>query len=122
MFNSISDNFYGTGVSPNDFSRGIVAGRLKGGVAILWKRSIDHYVEVNNFDLDWLTGISIKIGENKSILIICVYFPYQCTENEEEFLTKLGISSSTINDSAIGNIFVIEDFNANISNNSSIGG
>ena len=89
----------------------------------MWKRSIDKYVHVNNFGQDWLVGITIRTGENtnESIPIICFYFPYQSPGNEEEFLTKLGILSGLINDSDVRDIFIIGDFNANISNDSSFG-
>ena len=114
VLNNLSNEFYGTGVSPNDASSGIIKGRLKGGAAIMWRRCIDKYVNCNNHDLDWLTSVNLKINENDSLHIICVYLPYQCSENEDEFLGKLGILSSIINDSPIRNVIVLGDFNANI--------
>ena len=112
--NSLSNNFFGTGVAVTDTSTGILKGRPKGGVAILWKRSFGAFVTEINFGLDWMTGISLNLPNENLFYIITAYLPYNSHENEDEFLEKLGILISIINDIDSPYIWVLGDFNAHI--------
>ena len=67
-----------------------------------------------DFKLNWLSGICIKVPNGDPVFIISVYLPFQCSENEEEFLMKLGILFSIMNDHESDYILVMGDFNTNI--------
>ena len=112
--NSLSNNFFGTGVAVTDLSSCILKGRPKGGVAILYRKSICNFVNEINFGFDWITGISLNLPNENVFYIITVYLPYNSHENEDEFLEKLGILISVINDIDSPYIWVLGDFNAHI--------
>ena len=119
QLNSLSPLFQGTGVAVTDLSSGILRGRPRGGVAILWRRSLNKFVNEINFDLDWIAGISLNFPNENAVYIISVYLPCNSRENEDEFLEKLGILASIINDLDSPFVWVLGDFNAHLGPNPS---
>ena len=117
--NSLSPHFFGTGVAVTDTSTGIIKGRPKGGVAVLYKKSFCNFVTQMNFGLDWVTGISLSLPNEDVFYILTVYMPYNSSENEDEFLEKLGILVSLVNDIDSPFIWIVGDFNAHIGNSPS---
>ena len=107
--NSISHLFQGSGVATTDLSTGILTGRPSGGIAILFRKSIANFVNEVYFDLDWIMGISINVPNEPVSYILSVYMPYNSHENENEFLEKLGILASIINEMDSPYIWVIGD-------------
>ena len=114
QLNSLSPFFQGTGVAVTDLSTGILKGRPSGGVAILYRKSLSNFVKDIHFDLDWIVGISLNIPNENSIYIISVYLPCNSRENEDEFLEKLGMLVSIINDLESPFVWVLGDFNAHM--------
>ena len=74
-------------------------------------------------NVDWVTGINI-CSDNKSLTLLCVYMP--CMNNssarEEEYLEKLGLLESIINQLETSCIQIYGDFNADCSNNNHLFG
>ena len=114
--NNFSSDFFGTGVSTRDDSEDLFFTHPRGGVAILWRKSFGPSVTPVKFDLDWVVGLNIKSGD-KNITILCIYLPYYCPDNEEEFSIKLGQLMSIVEGIDSPSVMLVGDFNANISHN-----
>ena len=78
ILNNTVENFNGYGLSPIDPSDGILTGRKYGGVGFLWNTKLSR-IKIIKYEENWLLGIEIT-NENKTILIINVYLPYNATE------------------------------------------
>ena len=112
--NSLSGDFYGSGIATRNLSDGILHGHPPGGVAIFWKRHLNDYVRHLVFDdVNWCNGIEINIG-GKSLVLLNVYLPYQCYENEEKFIECLGSLMNIINDLNCSCLSIVGDWNANL--------
>uniref|UniRef100_A0A0S7EYH5 LIN1 n=1 Tax=Poeciliopsis prolifica TaxID=188132 RepID=A0A0S7EYH5_9TELE len=112
--NCINDCFCGAGESTVDLSMGIVRGRIAGGVAILWHKKLDPVLNVIRTGVDWCIAVHFKI-ENKEFIIINVYTPYECPQNEDIYLNRLAFLSSFIDDHCFTSVYVVGDMNADIS-------
>ena len=88
LLNSFHVQFHGTGVAVNSSNNIQSTGRPRGGVCILWKKSIESVITELKYDLDWLVGVRIKVANNRHIVLLCVYLHYCAPENEDEFLMK----------------------------------
>ena len=107
----LSDGCHGIGEATRDGQDGTIQGHPPGGVAIFWRLEYEEYITELKFEQDWIVGIQLCQDNNK-LAILCIYLPYQCTDNEEEYLTKLGQLSAVIDDIDTTCITVIGDFNA----------
>lgn len=96
--NSFNDYFHGAGESTTDFNRGNVRGRISGGVAILWRKTLDKCIKVVRLGTDWCIGVHFTC-DNKFILLN-IYTPYVCQKNEDEYLNKLGFLNAYVESSA----------------------
>ena len=121
QLNTFSPNFHGAGVSTKDTSKGIITSHPPGGVAIFWNINLESKVKVLNFDLDWVVGINLTY-QSGSIVILNCYLPCQTAEHEEEFLLKCTQLLSIVNDLECPNIYIVGDFNANVSDSNSVFG
>ena len=114
--NSLNPSFHGAGESTTDLSRRLCRGRIKGGVAILWRRQLDSVVNVLRMNADWCIALHVKCN-NREFIIVNVYMPYDKHDvaQEEEYLTKLAFIGSFIEEHPTTNIFITGDMNADIS-------
>lgn len=72
-------------------------------------------------EVDW--AIAIKVAHDKNVFtILNVYTPYECNQNENEYLNRLAFIGSFIKESECTCIFVIGDMNADISDGNSLFG
>ena len=110
--NSLHDKFCGTGCATVDYSSGIVCGHPPGGVLTLWRRSIESHVRPLNLNVDWCVGIEVNLGMKK-FAVLNVYMPYQCEENHDEYLDKLGALGAIISELECSCFTIVGDFNAN---------
>lgn len=109
------------GESTSELSMGTVCGRIPGGVAIFCHEKYDPLISVIRLKVDWC--IAIKVEHNKSVFIILnVYTPYECCQNEDDYINRLAFLSSFIKESVYTSIFIIGDMNANISDHNSLFG
>ena len=115
----LDKDFHAIGASPTDYSEGLHRGRNEGGVAVLWRSTLDKYVNPIKFDVAWLTGVKISI-DDKYFVILNVYMPYECTENEAEYMENLGMISSILDVMETSSVFIVGDWNAIISSHDSV--
>lgn len=59
---------------------------------------------------------------NKELIILNVYIhsPYECQQNEDEYLNRFAFISCCFNDNQFASVFVVEDMNADLTDKSSI--
>ena len=114
--NNISHLFHGSGVSPIDEGDGVISGRKYGGVAILWRTSIENHIEEIEIDseLDWLCGIYINIGNSK-LLILNVYLLYERVNFNDQYLEYQSKTESIVQKRTTTAVIIIGDFYADIS-------
>ena len=115
ILNNLHPNFSGTGVSTTDYQDGLVRGHPPGGVAILWRKKLDHVIKPIDLKCNWCTAIEINTGSN-TVVVISVYLPYQSPDNEVEYLEKLGYINAVTNDLDTTYFVIVGDWNANIRN------
>lgn len=115
MLNKIHDNFLGLGVSAFDSSSALLSGRPFGGVAILWRKSLQCNAKVKIISerimqVDIFTHIGV-------VSLLNVYLPtdYRDYESRDQFCMCLGQLACTIDViSSQTNYFgIIGDCNAN---------
>ena len=108
-----------TGTSPIDPKEGITVGRKHGGLGIMWNKNLTTANPIN-YEAHWIQGLNIT-NNNKSILVLNVYFPYQCNANVDKYIECLGKLESILRGCDNEVIYIVGDFNANLvrdSNNS----
>ena len=94
ILNNIHSDFYGRGVSAMEPTRGILAGRPHGGVAILYRKSLAKFIKVDSVDDDKrLMEFKFKHREEE-IFLLNSYLPYCCYPNLDDFLNYLSIIDS----------------------------
>lgn len=69
-------------------------------------------------DVHWCIGIQYTYNNN-SFVILNVYTPYEICENEEEYLSRLALINAFVQDNSTYSIYVVGDFNADLSDGSS---
>ena len=111
--NNVHVDFVGIGTSTFDLSRGLCSGHAPGGVAILYRQSLQSCIEPISFDVDWCVGAKVSI-DGKSFYVINLYLPHQCVENEPEYLEKLGNLSSILEGVNLTSYILVGDWNANL--------
>ena len=84
-----------------------------GGLSIVWKTSIDHYCSVVEYDDPRLLGLEIGDDGHK-VLIVNIYMPYDCCDNENDFMYYMRKVNDIIDLHSIPNVCIMGDFNANI--------
>ena len=104
-----------------DNTTGLCHGHAPGGVAIMWRSCLDKYVTPFDFNINWLTGIRIQQGTH-IFVILCVYMPYECRDNEESYLDNLGTINTIIDELDCTCISILGDWNSDISNMTSLFG
>ena len=119
LLSSFNKDFHGVGESTTDLSDGILRGRIAGGVAILWHKKLDPVLSVIRLGVDWCIAMHYKSKE-KECIILNVYTPYECQQNEDDYLSKLAFIHSFIQDNSCTCVFVVGDWNSDIADKSSL--
>ena len=119
--NMIHGDFHGVGESTTDLCEKVIRGRIPGGVAILWNKKYDQLVNIIRLGVDWAIGVELSCNDKKFI-ILNVYMPYECTQNEEEYLCRLAFIVSYIQDNSSSCIYVVGDMNADVTGDNSLFG
>lgn len=112
FLDSVNKSYYYSAVSDFDLERPSRRKVGKGGVAILWNRSIDHRVSLLNIDDDRIIGIQYQLSESNFIYIIQVYLPSanHCMAEFEGYLSKVQDLCSMYSEK--GTLLIMGDFNA----------
>ena len=117
----IRDSFYGDGISAVKTDEGSLVGRLHGGLAVLWRKSLNAQLQVIKYDdEDRVKGVVVK-RQRKIYHFLNVCLPYECKENVLDF-TNYVCKMHTIfmNNNTVYNL-TVGDFNANITRDSLFG-
>ena len=94
----------------------LYCGHPPGGVTILWRICYDSVITPFKSGVDWITGIVF----DKRYVILCVYMPYECHVNEADYVEKLGVLQSILSELDTTCVSILGDWNADISDDSSI--
>ena len=117
-------DFYADGVSAMDTTSGILIGRPFGGIGILWRKSIGACIQVHKYNNNRIMGIEFDNG-NRKRFAVNMYMPYvnryRNSDSYNEFMGYLGMVHSIIQESDVSSVYVIGDWNAEISANSVFG-
>lgn len=111
---NLDDNFEYNGKSAIDTSVKVITGRLYGGVALLWRKSVFSSVSIVKCLSDRLVAIKVEY-ENRAMLIFSVYMPYDNGKSEHLTLFTQTLSEiiAIIESSGIECVVILGDFNAN---------
>ena len=110
------NDFQGIGASTTDARDKLITGHPPGGVAILYRRKYAKCVSPIYFNLDWIVGISITVG-NKKHVILCVYLKTASGgqgDHKEMFQGQLEELKLIINDLDTTSVTIIGDWNADL--------
>lgn len=115
--NEINSDFMAMGKSGQPVSQSTYVTHSWGGTAVLWRESIDFYVNAIQVDSRRICGISIQQGNDKKLYIIGVYLPQagcgsDCFENELMILEEL--VAKCYSD---GEVIIIGDVNCHFGGN-----
>ena len=119
--NTLHPDFHGAGESTTDLSTGIHRGRIPGGVVILWNVKYDSMVKIVRLNVDWAIGLEFNCN-GKRFLILNVYTPYESYDHLDEFMSRLAFIQSFIEDADLSCIYVMGDYNADLSDSKSLFG
>ena len=114
--NTLHKEFQGIGTYTTDARDKVISGHPPGGVAILYRSKYAKSISPIYFNLDWVIGITINVG-NKKHVILCVYM--KCVsggqdDHNEIFLGQLEELKLIINDLDTTSVSIIGDFNADL--------
>ena len=111
--NSLHRDFLGIGAATIDETHGVYQGHYPGGVALFWRKNISANVKRIDFNSDWAAAIEINQGSSK-LVILNIYMPYQCIQNQEQYIDNLWNIYSFIESINTTNFMIIGDWNANL--------
>ena len=114
--NTLHNDFQGIGTSTTDARDNLITGHPPGGVAILYRRKHAKCISPIYFNLDWVVGISITVG-NKKHIILCVYLKTASGgqgEHKEIFQGQLEELKLIIDDLDTTSVTIIGDWNADL--------
>ena len=113
---NIHPDFYGYGTSPVDLRDGPMLGRPRGGLAVLWRKTIaQNFTLHSDICKDRILVFEITT-KNESCIFLNVYMPYQCNDNLDMYLDCLGDISAVHDEYNTSNFCIIGDLNADIDN------
>ena len=120
MLSQINSSFTGYGLSSMDEESQILSGRPFGGIAILWRKCFNAYCSIKLYDCDRIIGIEFVYDSFKA-LFLCVYLPYDCAENFDDYMFYLSQLLQIIEDFYSPYVYICGDFNANVLSHSRFG-
>lgn len=112
--NAIHADFHGFGCSKIDYADGLISGRPYGGVAILWRKTLGFTVKQLSLQLDWCLAAELTLSNGTKLVILSVYLPYQCDDNYDEYVDKLGALGAVMDELDTTCYTVVGDWNANL--------
>lgn len=115
FLSTIHKDFVGWGRSSDNLNLNSVWRRGKGGIGILWRRSVDNLVEqLEHVGNDRIIVIKVTMPGESCLFIVGVYFP-SANHSMEEFRRHTDLLEDTINQLCDqGMIIVLGDFNCHI--------
>ena len=114
LCDSLHSDFLSCSVTPVDYSSGILIGRPHGGVSFFYRKSLAKYITPVYYDnCNWCIGINFTVND-VCFTLINVYLPYECNNNSDEYIEKLSILESIIENTNNSCYAILGDFNANV--------
>ncbi len=113
LLKSLHEDFYGDGVSSIDVESRLIQGRPYGGLAVLWRKTLNIKVAVHKYDDNRLLGVTINSGDNQ-FFILNVYMPTCHPDNLDDFNFYLYKINMLLRESNAAFKFAIGDFNSDI--------
>ena len=98
----------------------LIAGRLHGGMNVLWNKSLSNAIKTIQYDDNRILGIEIK-SNSSTFLSLPVYLPYECDMYYDDFCFYLSKLQCIIASSNTPYVFILGDFNADIQSTSIFG-
>ena len=94
-------------------------GKGQGGVALLWRKSLNGISPMPEIVHDGVCGIRLQTGDRKVIIFLSVYFPTACskttkTKEYRDFSEKLGKIIKSLEKGC--SVVILGDFNGNVGN------
>ena len=111
LLNNVHCQFNGAGASAMDLQSKIIKGRPYGGVGFLIRKSVFQFCTVKEYDDSRILGIEYT-KEGTSMLLLCVYLPYQCNDNYDEYLNCMNKIVQIVFEYPNANVYVMGDFNS----------
>ena len=111
ILNNVHPSFDAFSLSSMDMGAGLHVGRPRGGVSILWRKSLGHFCKIVQYDDQRILGLSLQIEEVKYV-ILNVYLPFCSQENWPDYLLYLGKLASIIDNAEVDGVAVVGDFNS----------
>ena len=112
LLSSLHTDFFATGSSAIDPTDGLLKGRPHGGLAILWRKTLDNCKIIDNDDCRSIT-IEISNGTS-SILLMNIYMPVAHTDNIDDYIYYLSKFKSVTSESSSSYVAMFGDLNTNI--------
>ena len=75
----------------------IHTGRPFGGIAMLWRKSLNKYISIVTYDCDRIVGLKFE-SNSFAALFVCVYLPYDCSDNFDNYMFLLAKISQIIDE------------------------
>ena len=113
LLSNINNNFIGNGISSIDDESQINVGRPFGGVGIMWRKQLNTCCKFKTYDCNRIIGLEIDT-DNFSILVLCVYLPFDSSDNYDDFMFYLAKILQIVEEFRSPYVYVCGDFNANL--------
>ena len=110
--NGLHSDFHGHGISTVDTRDGLISGHAPGGVAILWHKSLDHFISPVDINCDFAVAVKVKLG-SKTFIVVNIYMPHQSANNEHRYAECLGALEAVISDIDNTCFVLMGDWNSN---------
>ena len=89
--------FTGFGVSSMKEEEHLLTGKPFGRTAFLWRKSFTKFCSIKTYDSDRIIDIEF-VCNSFTALFLCVYLPYDCSDNLDDYMFYLGKLLQIIDD------------------------
>ena len=79
----------------------------------MWRKQLNTCCKFKTYDCDRIIGLEIDTN-NFSILVLCVYLPFESSENYDDFMFYLAKILQIVEEFRSPYVYVCGDFNANM--------
>ena len=98
---------------PADLQSNIIKGRPYGGVGLLIRKSVFQFCTVKEYDDRRILCVEYRpTKEGTSMLLFCVYLPYQCNDNYDEYLNCMNKIVQIVFEYPNANVYVMGEFHS----------
>ena len=102
----LSNDFNGFGLSPMPVGEKLLSGRPYGGVGIMWHKKLSKCAKIVQYDDTRILGLEIMTN-NQTFLFVCVYLPYDCDVNYDDYCFYLNKINCIIDTASTPYVFIL---------------